>query len=143
MLADRPDTRDDHLTMAAPQADGTMIGLAERQLGAQVGGHAARQLLLGADVGDHARDGTRETFPHIVTDRAKPGIIAVTDRGTRFVNEGNSYHRFVQAMMDEQRRGVSRFYLIADRRALDRYGLGPRPSAAGPSLRSSWRMAIS
>jgi len=130
VLVDRPGTHDDHLTMAAPNADGTMIGLAERQLHAKVGGPLLSNFYW-APMSEMAHpDGTRETFPHIVTDRAKPGIIAVTDRGERFVNEGNSYHRFVQAMLEEQRRGVSRFYLIADRRALNRYGLGlvrPRP----------------
>src|SRR5262245_43754234 len=70
------------------------------------------------------RNGEIVVFPHIVTDRAKPGIIAINDRGERFVNEANSYHRFVQAMMAEQQRGVERLYLIADRRALNRYGLG-------------------
>ena len=39
-------------------------------------------------------------FPHIVTDRAKPGIIAVNDRAERFVNEANSYHRFVQGFVE-------------------------------------------
>ena len=34
----RPDTHEDHLSMAAPKADGTMISLAARQLGAQIGG---------------------------------------------------------------------------------------------------------
>jgi succinate dehydrogenase/fumarate reductase flavoprotein subunit len=70
------------------------------------------------------RNGEMVVFPHIVTDRAKPGIIAINDRGERFVNEANSYHRFVQAMMAEQQRGVERFFLIADRRALNSYGLG-------------------
>ena len=70
------------------------------------------------------RNGEIVVFPHIVTDRAKPGIIAINDRGERFVNEANSYHRFVQAMMAEQQHGVQRFFLIADRRALNSYGLG-------------------
>ena len=130
VLADRPDTGGDHLTMAAPFADGTMIEMAERQLGARVGGQLLGNFYWAPMSEVVYSDGTRETFPHIVTDRAKPGIIAVTDRGVRFVNEGNSYHRFVQAMLEEQRRGASRFYLIADDTALNRYGLGlvrPRP----------------
>jgi succinate dehydrogenase/fumarate reductase flavoprotein subunit len=59
-----------------------------------------------------------------VTDRAKPGIIAISERGERFVNEANSYHRFVQAMTAEQQRGIARFYLLADKNALNGYGLG-------------------
>jgi len=43
-------------------------------------------------------DGTTGVFPHVV-DRAKPGVIAVTRRGERFVNEAHSYHDFVQAMI--------------------------------------------
>ena len=37
-------------------------------------------------------------MPHFI-DRAKPGVIAVMRDGTRFANEGNSYHDFVQAMV--------------------------------------------
>jgi hypothetical protein len=33
-------------------------------------------------------DGTTGVFPHIVLDRAKPGLIAVDARSRRFVNEG-------------------------------------------------------
>jgi len=122
--ADRPGTGDDHLTMAAPHADGTMISMAASQLGAQVGGPLVDNFYWAPMSELTRRDGTRETFPHIVTDRAKPGIIAITNRGTRFVNEGNSYHRFVRAMIDERQRGAHRFFLIADSRALNRYGLG-------------------
>jgi len=69
-------------------------------------------------------------FPHIV-DRGKPGVIAVTRDGRRFVNEGNSYHDFVQAMLAAcaGRKEVCA-YLITDHRALRAYGLGavrPRP----------------
>jgi succinate dehydrogenase/fumarate reductase flavoprotein subunit len=42
------------------------------------------------------QDETGETrFPHIVLDRAKPGLIAVNGAGRRFVNEADSYHDFV------------------------------------------------
>jgi succinate dehydrogenase/fumarate reductase flavoprotein subunit len=69
-------------------------------------------------------DGREETFPHIVTDRARPGIIAVNDQAERFVNEANSYHRFVNAMRSERGAGAERFFLIADQTALRRHGLG-------------------
>jgi succinate dehydrogenase/fumarate reductase flavoprotein subunit len=120
----RPGTNDDHLTMAAPKADGSMISLAERQLGAQVGGNLKGNFYWAPMSESRERDGTREVFPHIVTDRAKPGIIAVTESGRRFVNEAHSYHRFVEAMIAAQQNGISRFYLIADRKALHAYGLG-------------------
>ena len=35
-------------------------------------------------------DGSRGVFPHMVTDRAKPGVIAVNAAGRRFVNEALS-----------------------------------------------------
>ncbi|HKE28119.1 MAG TPA: FAD-dependent oxidoreductase [Bryobacteraceae bacterium] len=124
VLEFRPGTRADHLTMAAPKADGSMISIAERQLGAQVGGNLRGNFYWAPMSEARGREGTREVFPHIVTDRAKPGIIAVSEKGRRFVNEAHSYHRFVEAMIAEQQNGISRFYLIADRKALHAYGLG-------------------
>ncbi|MEO8717788.1 MAG: FAD-dependent oxidoreductase, partial [Burkholderiales bacterium] len=71
-------------------------------------------------------DGAYGLFPHFI-DRAKPGVIAVTRKGVRFVNEGNSYHDFVQALL---KNGESTAWLITDHRAIRAYGLGfvkPRP----------------
>ena len=45
-------------------------------------------------------DGTKGLFPHLVFDRAKPGVIAVNSAGWRFVNEAVSYHDFVLAMFE-------------------------------------------
>jgi succinate dehydrogenase/fumarate reductase flavoprotein subunit len=70
------------------------------------------------------RDGTSVTFPHLVSDRAKPGIIAVGGDGRRFVNEADSYHDFVRAMHLNNARGIASAFLICDARALKRYGLG-------------------
>jgi succinate dehydrogenase/fumarate reductase flavoprotein subunit len=58
-----------------------------------------------------------------VTDRSKPGLIAVDQRGKRFVNEALSYHEFVRAQL---RRGAQAVpaWLVCDRRFLWRYGLG-------------------
>lgn len=44
-------------------------------------------------------DGGQGVMPHFI-DRAKPGVIAVTRQGRRFTNEANSYHDFVQAMIN-------------------------------------------
>jgi succinate dehydrogenase/fumarate reductase flavoprotein subunit len=146
VLKQRPDTRDDHLSMAAPKADGTMISLAEQQLGAQVGGSLQSNFYWAPMSEMKERNGAREVFPHIVTDRAKPGIIAVTEKGLRFVNEANSYHRFVEAMRAEQRHGVSRFYLIADQTALKAYGLGlvrPSPGRHGKFLANGYLVKAS
>jgi succinate dehydrogenase/fumarate reductase flavoprotein subunit len=70
------------------------------------------------------RDGTTGLFPHFI-DRAKPGVIAVTRAGRRFVNEANSYHDFVQGLMAAVGRdGEPTAFLVADHRAIRRYGLG-------------------
>jgi succinate dehydrogenase/fumarate reductase flavoprotein subunit len=73
-------------------------------------------------------DGTLGTFPHFV-DRSKPGIIAVTRSGRRFVNEANSYHDFCQAMVKRcQEEGgpdaENAAWFIADHRTFRKYGLG-------------------
>jgi len=44
-------------------------------------------------------DGSVARFPHLMFDRAKPGLIAVNMQGERFVNEADSYHEFVKAML--------------------------------------------
>ncbi|QOZ67456.1 FAD-dependent oxidoreductase [Bradyrhizobium arachidis] len=70
-------------------------------------------------------DGSRGVFPHTVTDRAKPGVIAVNAAGRRFVNEALSYHEFVLAMLRDGNGEPDRpFYLICDRHFLRAYGLG-------------------
>jgi succinate dehydrogenase/fumarate reductase flavoprotein subunit len=70
-------------------------------------------------------DGSSGVFPHTVTDRAKPGIIAVNASGKRFVNEALSYHEFVLAMLRDGNDAANRpFYLICDRDFLWSYGLG-------------------
>jgi succinate dehydrogenase/fumarate reductase flavoprotein subunit len=70
-------------------------------------------------------DGSEGVFPHTVTDRAKPGIIAVNSAGKRFVNEALSYHEFVLSMLRDGNDTTSRaFYLVCDRHFLWTYGLG-------------------
>lgn len=68
-------------------------------------------------------DGTSGVFPHTVTDRAKPGLIAVGQDGRRFVNEAVSYHEFVRAMLAHAKTAVPA-WLICDGGFLWRYGLG-------------------
>jgi len=70
-------------------------------------------------------DGSDGVFPHIITDRAKPGMIAVNQAGMRFTNEAISYHAFVLAMFRADNVSPSiPAYLICDRKALWAYGLG-------------------
>ncbi|MFN8898662.1 MAG: FAD-dependent oxidoreductase [Pseudomonadota bacterium] len=76
-------------------------------------------------------------FPH-VRDKGRPGILAVGPDGGRFVNESLSYHEFVTAMLA---RGFDHAWLVADHRALRRYGLGavrPFPSPLGHHVRSGY-----
>jgi len=82
-------------------------------------------------------DGSWGLFPHFI-DRAKPGVIAVTNKGARFVNEGNSYHDFIQALLAA---GETSAWLVTDHRAIRAYGLGfvkPRPLPLGTHLASGY-----
>ena len=109
---------------AAP-ATNTGDGL---RLGEQAGGRVATDL---ADPAAWAPVslvplGPGETghFPHLV-ERAKPGIIAVGADGRRFVNEADSYHDFMRALFRTAPAGQTpHAWLIADHRALRRWGLG-------------------
>jgi succinate dehydrogenase/fumarate reductase flavoprotein subunit len=86
-------------------------------------------------------DGSKGVMPHFI-DRAKPGVIAVTPKGKRFTNEGDSYHDFVQAMV-KVCTGEPEMcaWLLCDHRALRNYGLGcvaPAPLPIGRHLRSGY-----
>jgi succinate dehydrogenase/fumarate reductase flavoprotein subunit len=87
-------------------------------------------------------DGTRGTFPHFV-DRSKPGVIAVTRSGRRFVNEADSYHDFCQAMYRrcKEEGGEICAFFIADHRTFRKYGLGfakPTPVPYASQLKSGY-----
>lgn len=87
------------------------------------------------------KDGTTGIMPHFI-DRAKPGVIAVTRWGKRFANEANSYHDFVQAMVQACKgEAETAAYLIADHRSIRRYGMGfvkPFPLPLGRHLLSGY-----
>jgi succinate dehydrogenase/fumarate reductase flavoprotein subunit len=75
-------------------------------------------------------DGSVAVFPHLVMDRAKPGMLTVNQAGERFVNESTSYHLFGVAM--QQQPGRTPAFLICDAEALRKYGIGMvRPSGKG------------
>lgn len=86
-------------------------------------------------------DGTQGIMPHFI-DRAKPGVIAVDLGGRRFTNEANSYHDVVQAMLKAcAGKSETACWLVADHRAVRRYGLGfvkPFPLPLGKHLRSGY-----
>jgi len=70
-------------------------------------------------------------YPHILLDRAKPGLIAVNKEGRRFVNESDSYHDFVEGMFRANVAAPSvPAWLICDRSFIRDYGIGLiRPGA--------------
>ncbi|TPL21071.1 FAD-dependent oxidoreductase [Mesorhizobium sp. B2-4-9] len=114
----------EHVTPAAPGSTGDGLRLAEN-----AGGTVDDTLPQAAAWVPISRplrsDGTLGTFPHFV-DRSKPGVIAVTRSGRRFVNEANSYHDFCQAMLarcTEEQSEICAFF-ITDHRAFRKYGLG-------------------
>jgi len=80
-------------------------------------------------------------FPHLI-ERAKPGVIAVTRAGRRFVNEASSYHDFMGALIGTTPRGEEVCaWLVCDHRFQRRYGLGfskPFPFPTGPYRRSGY-----
>ncbi|EMB4323696.1 FAD-dependent oxidoreductase [Pluralibacter gergoviae] len=116
----RPRTGE-HYTMSPPTNDGAALRLAAAVQAQE--GAALPSNFFWAPVSVLRRaDGSEERFPHLVTDRAKPGVIAVNQRAVRFVNESNSYHHFASAM--QQSPDNAPCYLICDAVAMRRYGLG-------------------
>jgi succinate dehydrogenase/fumarate reductase flavoprotein subunit len=83
-------------------------------------------------------------FPHLI-DRYKPGVIMVNRNGRRFTNEANSYHDVGQAMQADTPQGGETFaWLIADHRAIRKYGLGfvkPAPFLLKPYLASGYLLS--
>lgn len=123
----RPDTGSEHWSMSPPANVGDGQRLAA-SINAAVGDHLAANFFWAPVSVLHKADGSVERFPHLVTDRAKPGVIAVNRAGRRFVNESDSYHCFVQGMF-AQGGANAPCWLICDSEALNNYGLGlARPS---------------
>ena len=89
------------------------------------------------------KDGTKAPFPHFI-DRGKPGVIAVTRSGRRFVNEANCYHDFVQAMVKACPQGqAAEAFLVVDHKTLRKYGLGfvkPAPIPYKSQIKSGYLM---
>lgn len=103
--------------------DGIAIG---ERLGARLvaGAHGHGGLWTPASM-TRRRDGSRGLYPHLLLDRAKPGLLAVNSAGRRFVNEAVSYHDFVEAMFESHATVPTiPAYLICDSAFVRRYGLG-------------------
>ncbi|NPC57460.1 FAD-binding protein [Caenimonas soli] len=70
-------------------------------------------------------DGTHVRYPHLVWDRAKPGLMAVNAAGRRFVNESTSYHEFVLAMYrSHQTVPTLPAFLVCDSDFMEHWGMG-------------------
>lgn len=86
-------------------------------------------------------DGSVAHFPHLI-ERAKPGLIAVTAAGRRFVNEADSYHDFMSALLAATPAGQpAQAWLLCDHAFIRHYGLGavkPAPMPLGPWLRRGY-----
>lgn len=126
---------------AAPEANtGDGMRMAEA-----VGGTVANDLLHSGAWAPVSlvprRDGSVGRFPHLV-ERAKPGFIAVDRHGQRFVNEADSYHDFMAALLRRTPEGEEPFaWLIADHAAQRRWGLGwakPFPFPLRPCVTSGY-----
>lgn len=129
------------LSAVAPGATGDGLGLGEVLGGVMPGSNASNAFWVPVST-FRRENGSDAVYPHTVTDRGKPGMLAVASDGRRFTNEANSYHEFVAAMLrtDESRSAVP-CYLICDSSALWRYGLGavkPMTAWRGPYLESGY-----
>lgn len=116
------------ITAAYEGANGTSQDLA-LSLGAQMGPSREDNAWWFPSSRVQRADGSEGVFPHIIMDRAKPGLIAVGRHGRRFTNEGASYHQFARAQYAS---GAVPCWLICDAVFLRHYGLGIiRPGGAG------------
>lgn len=108
---------------------GVEPGLAPRgaQLALEAGATLSQALDQGAFWVPASRfvraNGTDGAYPHTVTDRAKPGLIAVNSAGLRFTNEARSYHEFVKRQLAQGNQAVPA-WLVCDSAFLWKYGLG-------------------
>ncbi len=112
-------------SMAVSSDTGDGIALGQR-IGARIapGDHRSGGFWSPVSV-TRRRDGSDGLFPHLVLDRAKPGIVAVNAAGRRFVNEACSYHDFVEAMFESHKTAPTMpAYLICEASFVRRYGLG-------------------
>jgi len=116
-------TGEEHWSPAPPENTGDGIRLGESAGGAAVQGYPNAAAWCPVSLVPR-KDGSFGVFPHFI-DRGKPGVIAVLRNGRRFVNEANSYHDYVQAMVAATPKGETpESWLIADHPTLRRYGLG-------------------
>lgn len=134
-------SRSEHFSMSPSDNTGDAIALAT-QAGARTGSDNLHPAFWTPVSRLKRADGKTVSFPHLFLDRAKPGLIAVTAQGKRFVNESASYHDFVSGMIGAINAGsVPVFHLVCDHRFIRRYGLGavrPFPGRIAPFLKNGY-----
>ena len=115
------------------------------RLGEMVGGMVADDLKQAAALAPVSlvpqSDGSFAHFPHLI-ERGKPGLIAVTAAGKRFVNEADSYYDFMSSLIaaTPQNQAVEA-WLVCDHAFIRRYGLGavkPAPMPLGSMLKNGY-----
>jgi succinate dehydrogenase/fumarate reductase flavoprotein subunit len=111
-------------SMSPEDNRGEGIALA-RDAGAAMGqGHTNPAFWAPVSILERA-DGTVVRYPHLVWDRAKPGLMAVNGAGRRFVNESTSYHEFVRAMYrSHESVPTLPAYLVCDHDFMEKWGMG-------------------
>jgi len=118
--------------------DGLRMGEA---LGAQVASDLRHAAALAPVSLVPKKEGGFAHFPHLI-ERGKPGLIAVTRFGKRFVNEADSYHDFMQGLINALAEGEPvQAWLIVDHDFIKRYGLGavkPFPVPLGSWIRNGY-----
>ena len=128
-------------TPACPDSTGDTIQLA-LDIGAAMGPGSRDNALWFPSSASRRKNGSLAVYPHIVLDRAKPGLIAVNAAGRRFCNEAVSYHEFTRALYAaHQISAAIPAYLICDRHFLWQYGLGmvrPKTLSIRPYVKNGY-----
>ena len=139
LLAHAP-TGQEHFSAAARGNTGDGLELGESAGGQMADGLRQAAALAPVSLVPRA-DGSAGHFPHLI-ERAKPGLIAARSNGRRFVNEADSYHDFMQGLLDATPAGEPvQAWLLCDSRFFRRFGLGaakPWPMPVGRWLRSGY-----
>ena len=136
-MFDHVQTGTKHNSAAPPENTGDGLNLAEN-VGAVIAGDLIEPGAW-APVSLVPQNSGVARFPHLI-ERAKPGFIAVTAQGRRFVNEANSYHDFMQALFKVSPDDPFA-WIICDRKAIHRFGIGavkPAPFPKGQQIRSGY-----
>lgn len=118
--------------------DGLRLGESAGGTVATDGAHAAA--LAPVSLVPQAQGGFAH-FPHLI-ERAKPGLLAVLPNGQRFVNEADSYHDFIQGLLQATPEGQPpEAWLVCDHAFIRHYGLGaakPAPLPLAPWLANGY-----